>query len=172
MRPELQAYLQRKFPKLYTTTQDKNDSFSQWGFECGDGWFRLLLWLSRYLQNYLDLQNKMAEKYPDNYPKIDQVRVEQVKEKFGTLRFYTQGGNDRTQSVISFAEYISGFCCEYTGKTEDVGYNKKGWIKTAHKSFGKKNDFYYIDDEELRSLLKGQPTDVQLEFNFAENKKD
>jgi hypothetical protein len=127
----------------------------------------LILWLSRYLQNYIDQQNAWAEKYPENYAKVDQVVVAQVKEKFGTLRFYTDGGNENTQSVIAFAEYISGYICETTGNTGDVGYNKKGWIKTHHKSLANGKDFTFVDEPELRQLLSGQ-----LEFNLDSKKGD
>jgi hypothetical protein len=170
MKPEYESYLLKKFPKLYTgvdiNNKDAKHPFELFGFECGDGWFRLILWLSRYLQDYIDKQNSWAEKYPDTHQKVDQVVVAQVKEKFGTLRFYTDGGNERTQSVISFAEYLSGYICETTGHTDDVGYNKKGWIKTHHKSLAKGKDFTFVDDKELRQLLSGQ-----LEFNL-DSKKD
>lgn len=166
MRKEYSEYLCRKYPKIYPKPTGKDpkelhEPFELFGFECRDGWFRLLVWLSRYIQHYLDTQNEMAKKYPDTYPVIDQVRAVQVKEKFGTLRFYTEGGNERTQSVIAFAEYLSGFICETTGKTDDIGYNKKGWIKTHHKSLAKKGDFHFVDDPELRELISGQ-----TEFNF------
>ena len=50
--------------------------------------------------------------------------------------------------------HISGGICEYTGLTENVGYNREGWIKTSHFTQCKnKNDFYYVDSEELRQIL-------------------
>lgn len=43
--------------------------------------------------------------------------------------------------------------CEITGKTENIGYNTKGWIKTKNVSLRNDNeDFEFIDDEELRKL--------------------
>ena len=57
MRIELENYLKKKFPNLYTDCGEQQP-FTQFGFECDDGWFRLILWLSRYLQDYIDQQNK------------------------------------------------------------------------------------------------------------------
>jgi len=160
MKTELELYLKNKFPKLYTDCGDQ-EPFTLFAFECDDGWFRNILWLSRYLQSYIDQQNKWAEKYPDKYKPVEQIKVVQVKEKFGTLRYYTNGGNEHTNTVIGFAEFISGYICEKTGRTDDVGYNKTGWIKVYHSSLAKSKDFYYVDDKELREIIN-----KQLEFKF------
>jgi hypothetical protein len=165
MNKELQSYLINKFPKLYTEGRE-NTPFSLFQFECDDGWFRIILWLSRYLQSYIDQQNEYSAKYPDRYLPVKQIKVVQVKEKFGTLRYYVDGGNENTQNVISFVEYISGYICETTGKTEDVGFNKKGWIKTHHNSLAKSKDFNYVDDEQLRQIIN-----KQMEFKFDEDTK-
>ena len=58
-----------------------------------------------------------------------QVIAEQIKEKFGTLRFYTSGGDDYTDGVIRMAEAMSGSTCETCGNPGTTG--GKGWIKTA-----------------------------------------
>lgn len=145
MNIELQNYLKIKFPLLYP---------SNFYFECEDGWFRIILWLSRFLQDYIDGQNSTAEKYPDKYKSVGQIVVLQIKEKFGTLRIYVDGGNEYTSAVINFAEYMSGFICETSGEFKNVGFNKKGWIKTSKFEFAKdSNDFTYVDDEELRKIL-------------------
>lgn len=168
MKKELEDYLINKFPKLYKEC-DANDPFTLFGFECGDGWFRLILWTSRYLQEYIDQQNKWAEKYPDKYLPVKQIKVMQVKEKFATLRFYVHGGNERTETIISFAEYISGFICESTGRTDNIGVNKNGWIKTQHVGNTKNpKNFKMVDDDELRKLLweVKQEDSNQLYFNI------
>lgn len=153
MNKNLEKYLIKKFPKLYKDCGE-NEPFTLFGFECNDGWFRIILWLSRYLQDYIDNQNKWSEKYPDKYLPVKQIKVVQVKEKFATLRFYTTGGNERTEAIISFAEYMSGFICESTGKTDNIGVNKKGWLKTQHIDNTKNPKYYnFVDDEELRDMF-------------------
>jgi len=155
MKEEREKYLTNKFPLMYTKDQidGRETPYSLFGFECGDGWFRIIYWLSKYVQNYIDENNKYAEKFPNQYKFIPQVKVVQVKEKFGGLRFYYSGGDDKIGEVISFVESISYSICETTGKTENIGYNTKGWIKTKNVSLRNNNeDFEFIDDEELRKL--------------------
>jgi len=84
------------------------------GFECGDGWFELL-------DNLMD---KIKEVDTDR-----SVSIHQVKEKFGGLRFYIEGGNDEVDELISEAEEKSFKTCEVCGKPGKT--NKSGWIKTA-----------------------------------------
>jgi len=152
MKKELEDYLYKNYPKLYTECGEEQP-FALFGFECNDGWFRLILWLSTYIQDYIDQHNRWAEKYPDQYKPIPQVKVAQVKEKFGTLRYYYSGGDDKIGAVVQFAEYLSSNICETTGKTDNVGRNTKGWIKTHHKDLSKSKDFIPVDDEELKKIL-------------------
>jgi len=77
---------------------------------------------------------------------IAQVTLDQVKEKFGTLRFYYSGGDDYISGLVSMAESMSGVTCEECGKpgTQTGG----GWIKTVCKEHGGE-DFYTSEDEYL-----------------------
>ena len=93
-----------------------------------------------------------AEKYPDQTKPIEQVKALQVKEKFGSLRFYYSGGDEKISAVVDFVGYISKFICETTGKNENIGYNSKGWTKTHHQSLSDEKDFHFVDSEELRQL--------------------
>jgi hypothetical protein len=43
-------------------------------------------------------------------------RVVQIKEKFATLEFYVQGGNEAIDNAINKARRISGDTCETCGK--------------------------------------------------------
>lgn len=162
MNIQLCLYLTKKFPKLYACVPQSK-------IECDDGWFRLILWLSKYLQDYTDQQNKTAERFPDKYLPIKQLSVLEIKEKSGILKFHVDGGNQHTQAVISFAEYISGYICEYSGKIDNVGFNKIGSIKTHHIEFCKNHtDFTYVEDIELRKIFSkiSQEKSNQLEFGI------
>lgn len=57
-----------------------------------------------------------------------QVVVDQVKEKFGTLRFYYTGGDDQIRGMVSMAESMSGVTCEECGAPGTT--NGRGWIST------------------------------------------
>lgn len=154
MTKELENYLIKKYPKMYQNVGDQ-EPFALFGFECDDGWFRILLNLSRCIQNHIDSTNNWAEKYPSEKTKaIEQVKVQQVKEKFGGLRFYYSGGDERIAGMISLAEEICYNTCEFTGATDNVGRNARGWIKTTHESHARLiSDFYPVDDPELIEII-------------------
>lgn len=61
--------------------------------------------------------------------KMDYVQAVQVKEKFGTLRFYIDYGDDYVNGLIAMAESMSSVICETCGKPGQLRYN--GWIRTA-----------------------------------------
>lgn len=81
-------------------------------------------------------EKKLAEKQFELVPiACPQVVAEQVKEKFGTLRFYYHGGDEFVYGVLSLAEAMSGVTCEVCGNPGTR--NSSGWIRTTcgdHKS--------------------------------------
>ena len=80
-------------------------------------------WQQEQIENALSgKKRKVSEATP-------QFVAEQIKEKFGTLRFYYSGGNEYTSGVANMAEAMSGSICEVCGKPGSTG--GKGWIKTA-----------------------------------------
>lgn len=60
---------------------------------------------------------------------IPQVTVDQVKEKFGTLRFYYSGGDDYIRGLVSMAESMSGVTCETCGNPSQV-QDDSGWLRS------------------------------------------
>jgi hypothetical protein len=86
---------------------------------------------------------------------IPQVTLDQVKEKFGTLRFYYSGGDDYISGMVSLAESMTGVTCESCG---NIGESRGGgWIHTyctpceeARELARKKQD----EEWEMRKLLK------------------
>ena len=59
---------------------------------------------------------------------IVQVTLDQVKEKFGTLRFYYTGGDEYISGLVSMAESMSGVTCESCGNPAGV-QNNGGWMR-------------------------------------------
>jgi hypothetical protein len=55
-------------------------------------------------------------------------KVVQVKEKFGTLRFYIDNGNDVSNAVTHYAELMSEHICEVCGNAGKTYY--MSWHKT------------------------------------------
>lgn len=58
-----------------------------------------------------------------------QVVASQVKEKYGTLRFYYNGGDDYIRGLESMAESISACTCEKCGNQGRI--RGRGWLYTA-----------------------------------------
>ncbi len=119
MKNELQNELYTKFPKIFRQKDCSiQESCMPWGMECGDGWHGLILDLCVRIQAHLDL-----------HPEVQQVEAEQVKEKFGGLRFYVSGGDEVTDKMITKAEEDSYTICESCGSTVGV-HQTESWIKT------------------------------------------
>ena len=110
-----------------------------WGFECGDGWFNILDQLMSNIQHHIDWNNQNFDKGYKQYKQVAQVTLDQVKEKFGTLRFYYTGGDDYIDGLVSMAESMSGVTCETCGNPgKSTG---GGWIKTVCEAHsGRKNN--------------------------------
>lgn len=105
-------YLVKHYPHVFA---DRHASLMVtnmcWGFDCGDGWFKIIKEASEKLE---PLIVKLIEEYPDakNYF----PRASQVKEKYGALRFYLTSGTDEMRSIIAKAERKSSKICELCGK--------------------------------------------------------
>lgn len=72
------------------------------------------------------------KKFREVPKKVEQVVAEQVKEKFGTLRFYYRGGDEMIAGMVTMAESMSGRVCESCGVPAKP--TKTGWIKTMCQS--------------------------------------
>lgn len=76
---------------------------------------------------------KLTSKFnQEEYIKIPQFVASQVKEKFGSLRFYGDGGDDVIDGMIWLAEIQSFNMCEKCGSIDDVS-RTRGWIKVLCK---------------------------------------
>lgn len=61
-------------------------------------------------------------------PKVEWVIVRQIKEKFGGLRFYYDGGDEHIAGMVSMAESWAARTCETCG---NKGKQRSGgWIRT------------------------------------------
>ena len=75
---------------------------------------------------------------------IPQVTLDQVKEEFGTLRFYYTGGDDVIDGMVRMAESMSGVTCEECGGTgKRVG---GGWVTTLCETHAEARDIVYNEE--------------------------
>jgi hypothetical protein len=121
------AELAAKFPKMFA---------QPYGGCCVDtGWQQIITSLCANIQYYIDQRNDRrcllieSNPYKQNIPdEVPQVVVEQIKEKFGGLRFYYSGGDDTISGMVSMAESWASHTCETCGKP---GRQRSGgWIRT------------------------------------------
>lgn len=143
MTRELENKLFEKYPKIFAGKDlPITQNLMSFGFECDDGWYWIIDNLCGHIQSYLDNNTHLN---------IPQVVATQVKEKYGTLRFYFDGGNDYIYGMVSHTEYLSGTICEECGSHEEIG-TTQGWYKTLcfshwissnYKEF-KMNDKYFV----------------------------
>ena len=69
-------------------------------------------------------------------------RVKQIKEKFGTLRFYCVGGDDFTNAIIDRAEEASAHTCEITGLPGSLHTMKNSmWLKTINPEYANEHGY-------------------------------
>jgi hypothetical protein len=129
MRDELDKQLCETYPKLFADRyKPMTETCMCWGFECGDGWFNVINKLCYNIQRHIDWENR-------NGTVVPQVVVDQVKEKFGTLRFYYTGGDDYISGLVDMAEGMSGVTCEECG---NPGKSRSGgWIRTLCEEHSK-----------------------------------
>jgi len=85
------------------------------GFECNGGWASLI-------DGILCLVGKYGAKHNLN------VRVVQVKEKFGLLRIYVHGGDVVIDRILDVAELVSSCTCEICGELGRY-YEVNGWLQ-------------------------------------------
>ena len=133
------------YPKIFAQKDlDKSKTLMCYGICCGDGWFNIIDVLCQQLQAYVNeplenleiferfyeqaTQDKDIEEMKNWLSEIEktkatlrpQIEAVQVKEKFGTLRFYINGYTDATRSMISFAEKMSSRTCDSCGAPADL----------------------------------------------------
>ncbi len=102
---------------------------SYW-FECGPGWHDLLEELCFKIEAKLAAMPHDELHYMDSDEKPTRLYyVEQIKEKFATLRFYMDQEPDGVDNLIAAAEAKSSQTCETCG---DPGEPRSmGWHKTC-----------------------------------------
>ena len=138
MKQELDKLLCERYPKMMVNREKSMmETCMCWGFECGDGWFNILDQLMGNIQHHIDWKNKKEEV-------VVQVTLDQVKEKFGTLRFYYTGGDDIIDGMVRMAESMSGVTCEECGNPgKRIG---GGWVTTLCEEHATARDIIYEED--------------------------
>lgn len=136
MSPDLDKKLCEDFPELFANRNgDMRTTCMVWGFEHGDGWEKII----RECAEQLTYLSKVTGA---------KFTASQVKEKFGTLRFYfdmeiPDGAEqapiwDIAHAVVGQAEGKSAYTCETCGEYGRMRGN--GWLYTACDAHTKEAD--------------------------------
>lgn len=127
MNQENTQKIYNNYPILYQQKDlDMTETCMCWGFECGDGWFKIIDELSNKLETINNLNIGIK------------IIATQVKEKFGTLRFYydfiyetdnkklTDTIYNIVNDIIDIAEMKTKHTCEICGERGTL--NNNDWI--------------------------------------------
>lgn len=101
-------------------------------------WRRFCKWINKRLSKFCDW-NLLYHKELSNCKKfkVNHPKVFQVKEKWGGLRFYLNGGTEEMQAAINKAEKESLQICEICGMPGRIRNN--GWTVTLCDRCNKTN---------------------------------
>jgi len=135
MKQELEQQLLTAYPKIFS------QPFG--GFCVGDGWYHILEALCRRIQATIDNREEhilwlQKEGKAINIDPIEQVVVAQIKEKFGGLRFYYDGGNEEISGMVEMAESWAYHTCETCGNRGKMRGNS--WVYVACDEHTRKED--------------------------------
>jgi hypothetical protein len=107
MRKELEQKLVKRFPTWFNVNGDARHSLTPFGFQCDDGWYKILWRLCVDMEPLVaDIEKESGERF----------EVVQVKEKLGTLRFYVSHHSDAINERIADASKESSRTCEVCGQ--------------------------------------------------------
>jgi len=102
------------------------EGWNPW-FDVADGWLPII-------DSAFDLI-----KWDIEHNGMPKVEIHQIKEKFGALEIYYQGGDEKTHGIIAMARNISLHTCERCGANQEVG-KTTGWIKILCKTCAEETD--------------------------------
>jgi hypothetical protein len=145
-----------KFTKADYDEMKQIPLYQKTAFECCRGWFGILYDLGHKINAYC-LENK-----------INPPRMQQVKEKFGTLRFYyawqddgaTEYQKDIVRDWVSTAEKQTETTCEYCGKDGELMVDDGVWKVTCpehtddHEYVYTAEEYTKIREEQARKMRK------------------
>jgi len=126
MNQDLTNTLFKKYSSLFQPEEIRNDmrqSCMYWGFSCGEGWYDIL---DRTFAKFAELN-------------LEGFYIEQVKEKFGGLRIYTNITNDDIEKIIDEAETEAENTCERCGKPSSIAVINH-WYSTVCEECKRKDN--------------------------------
>lgn len=130
MIPELENKLENDFPELFKgRSKPLTESLMRFGCDHDDGWFNIIYSMCGAIDSHIKRLKSPLE-----------YEFTQIKEKFGSLRVYANGGDEYIRGVIRMAENMSSVTCEVTGRPGKLC--KKGfWYRTLCEEQAEKDGY-------------------------------
>lgn len=125
---EQQAYIDRVMEHcrpMFVDDTGRNRSANLLGVS--RGWWLIIESLCIQIQRHIDWAQGQHDRTGLGDP-VEQVRVQQIKEKFGGLRFYYTGGDEYISGMVRMAENWAAHSCEECGAPGKS--RNSGWIRT------------------------------------------
>ena len=119
----------QRCPFIYRSYADGSSTLvNSYGFECGDGWFEIILNFS------IDAEAKVKEMKEEGTEKIRLPLVLQVKEKLGGLRIYMDKSCEMLNALIESAQKNAARTCELCGDSGIRRESRKGaWMTLCNE---------------------------------------
>ncbi len=125
MRADLERKLEQEFPFMKRDRINGEETpYSEWGCECGDGWYPLLR----------DLCRAVTDRYQMDGRAVDLV-ILQVKEKYAGLRFYythtDPSDEPRQEALRKLRGDVAGIVERFEQKSEETceSCGKRGVVR-------------------------------------------
>lgn len=119
MRDELEEKLMKRFPFMEAKSFLDGERLGHCvPCECSDGWYELIYYLCKEIEILYELKNK----------DVMSLNIEQIKEKYGKLRFYVGNYIDGVMEIVNKYEALSTKTCEVCGKEGKL--TGKRWVRT------------------------------------------
>jgi hypothetical protein len=143
--------IEARYPRVFGSgTHSPDQSIGTVYWEFGYGWDTLIENLAAAIDREIEMDPSLAVDDPENGKFA--FKVQQMKEKFGTLRFYYSGGNDRIHGLVDMTEQLSGSVCEVCGSLGTLCKKNNGsWIRTLCEDCAQKMGYTPMDFEEETS---------------------
>ena len=159
MNKDLQGKLFQKYPTIFSRRKlSKQETAMHYGICCGDGWYQLIDCLCEKINEIIRskniaYENHLARQEEDDsdeeltrswgYERHPEVKADQVKSKFGGLRFYLHSYNvsSEIKGAISMAEKMSRYICEHTGEQKESNeINSRRFLNVLNKQKTEKGE--------------------------------
>lgn len=138
--------IEARYPRVFgsgTNAPDQSIGTVYWEF--GYGWDTLIENLAAAIDREIERDPSLAE---GDMP----FRIEQMKEKFGTLRFYYSGGNDRIHGLVNLTENLSASVCEVCGTLGTLCKKSGGsWVKTLCEDCANRMEYEAFPEDEANT---------------------